>query len=582
MGDTTFISFFSGIGGFDLGFERADFRCVAQVEKDKAARTVLARHFPNVLRLEDIRDVRSTDLPTADVWCGGFPCQDVSIAGDRAGLAGKRSGLWFEFLRLIREACPRFVVIENVPGLLSSNRGRDFATILQGLVECGYRVVWRVLDAQHFGLAQRRKRVFIVASLGDGRAAEILFESQSVRGGAQSSRAEREGIAATIGASAPSRRNGGSSPTAGHLVAGTLAASGAGTARPAGQKNEADMLIYFGFRRSDEYVDAEVASPLAARDYKFARDLVIAEAVDVRNFGSNGEISGTLQSKGRGGYSLNHQNPIAFNGKISAASNRVDPVRRGDYSGTVEAGRQDAVLLNGGVRRLTPLECERLQGFPDGWTEYIQDSGQCVIIGEWLKHFARLKDVLVPSLIGRGESALCTISDSKDTELSIYQLGTIPPLNDAQSVIGWLVNMERGDTVPDTTNHGNDMVIRCNLNGTPQQEPHKPSEEGDTTALQLRLLLEDRYSPERLSTISTWMRQMTPLLISTFAKMPPNTVEFTLRWNEPRPNSSRSDFWCLKTVNIKQQSDSARYRQLGNAVAVPVAEWIGRRIVECR
>lgn len=175
----TFISLFSGIGGFDLGFERAGMQCAAQIEIDAKARAVLNRHFPAVPVMEDVRHAGKHNLPAVDLIAGGFPCQDVSVAGNRAGLAGERSGLWFEFLRIVTELAPKWVVIENVPGLLSSNRGRDFAVILHGLVSVGYRVGWRVLDAQYFGLAQQRQRVFIVGSLRDGRCAEALFETHS-------------------------------------------------------------------------------------------------------------------------------------------------------------------------------------------------------------------------------------------------------------------------------------------------------------------------------------------------------------------------------------------------------------------
>jgi DNA (cytosine-5)-methyltransferase 1 len=171
-----FISLFSGIGGFDLGFDRAGMECAAQVEFDEQASAVLARHWPDVPRFKDVRGVGKHNLPTVELICGGFPCQDVSVAGKRAGLAGERSGLWFEFHRILDELKPEWVVIENVPGLLSSQGGRDFAVILQGLVELRYGVAWRVLDAQYAGVAQRRRRVFIVGHLGDGRAAEVLFE----------------------------------------------------------------------------------------------------------------------------------------------------------------------------------------------------------------------------------------------------------------------------------------------------------------------------------------------------------------------------------------------------------------------
>lgn len=175
---TTFGSLFSGIGGFDLGLELAGLQCKWQCELNDFAIKILERHWPNVKRFKDVRDVNGRNAATVDVIVGGFPCQDLSIAGRRKGLAGEQSGLWFEFYRILKDMQPKLVVIENVPGLLSSNDGRDFAIILRGLVGIGYGVSWRIFDSQYFGVAQQRRRLFIVGSFGNGRSAQILFEPQ--------------------------------------------------------------------------------------------------------------------------------------------------------------------------------------------------------------------------------------------------------------------------------------------------------------------------------------------------------------------------------------------------------------------
>lgn len=162
-----FISLFAGIGGFDLGFERAGMECVAQVEIDEWCQRVLTKHWPNVPKFGDINDVgtgRKYQLPSADLICGGFPCQDVSVAGWQKGIKkGTRSGLFFEAVRIIREVQPRWVVIENVTGLFSSNNGRDFATVLWELSKIGYDAEWYVISACAFGFPHTRERVFIVA-----------------------------------------------------------------------------------------------------------------------------------------------------------------------------------------------------------------------------------------------------------------------------------------------------------------------------------------------------------------------------------------------------------------------------------
>lgn len=174
-------SFFAGIGGFDLGFERAGMETVWQCEIKPFCQDVLNYHWPDVPKATDIRDVEIADIPAADVWAGGFPCQDISLArmGPRSGLHGKQSGLFFDFAKLLEAGRPEFVVLENVAGLLSSNQGRDFGLVIRTLADLGYGVAWRVLDSRHFGVPQSRTRVFIVGSLGDPEAAaSVLFEPE--------------------------------------------------------------------------------------------------------------------------------------------------------------------------------------------------------------------------------------------------------------------------------------------------------------------------------------------------------------------------------------------------------------------
>lgn len=170
-------SFFSGIGGFDLGFEMAGMAVVMQCEIDPFCRKVLKKHWPDVPLYGDIAEIKSEQIPDVDVYVAGFPCQDLSLAnqGKRKGLEGKRSGLFHEFIRLVEERQPRWIVLENVPGLLNSNSGRDFAVVLNTLDGGGYRVSWRVFDSKFFGTPQRRRRVFLVGSLGTIGSEERFF-----------------------------------------------------------------------------------------------------------------------------------------------------------------------------------------------------------------------------------------------------------------------------------------------------------------------------------------------------------------------------------------------------------------------
>ena len=194
----TAVSLFAGVGGFDLALERAGAKVVAAVEIDKNARGVLAKQFPNTKLFNDVTTVTGEDLrnagfiPEHGIITGGFPCQDLSVAGKRAGLAGARSGLFYEIARIADETKAKWLVLENVPGLLSSQRGADMGAVVGTLVDLGYGVAWRVLDAQHFGVPQRRRRVFIVAErAGDPTGcAEILFEPTSLRGDTSQGRAQ--------------------------------------------------------------------------------------------------------------------------------------------------------------------------------------------------------------------------------------------------------------------------------------------------------------------------------------------------------------------------------------------------------
>jgi DNA (cytosine-5)-methyltransferase 1 len=213
----TAVSLFAGIGGFDLALERQGVKVVASVEIDKKAQDVLRKHFPHSTIFGDITGVTGEQLraagfdPANGIITGGFPCQDLSVAGKRAGLAGKRSGLFWEICRILDETRAQTFILENVPGLLNSNGGRDMAVVLEALVKRGYRVGWRVLDAQYFGVPQRRRRVFIVGCLGNSgpSPAEILSISEGRAGYLEASNAKRQDTATAIATSVGESRRAG-------------------------------------------------------------------------------------------------------------------------------------------------------------------------------------------------------------------------------------------------------------------------------------------------------------------------------------------------------------------------------------
>ena len=162
-------SLFTGIGGIDLGLDMAGMECVWQVEVDDYCTQVLEKRWPNATRYRDIFELNGKELESVDLICGGFPCQPVSVAGRRGGTSDER-WLWGEFARIIRQVKPRWVVAENVTGLLSANSGRAFAEVLRDLAESGYDAVWDVFPAGGpggVGAPHRRERIFIIAKLAD-------------------------------------------------------------------------------------------------------------------------------------------------------------------------------------------------------------------------------------------------------------------------------------------------------------------------------------------------------------------------------------------------------------------------------
>jgi len=344
----TFGSLFSGIGGFDLGFEQAGMKCAWQCEIDKQARSVLSTHWPNITIIEDVRNVRTGAVEYVDLICGGFPCQDVSVAGKREGLAGKRSGLWFEFLRVLDELRPQWVVIENVPGLLSSNKGRDFATILQGLVKLRYGVSWRVLDAQYFGVAQRRRRVFIVGSLGDGRSAQVLFEREGLFGHSPKVNKQRQGIT-------PS-------------VASGINGSGLRGRQPGSAASLVSTPLVFDWQSGGDVRHSFSEKPMLQANQTpaiFQQN----QRNEVRNLGG---LAGSIQAQP----GMKQQNYVFFGGNNRSAaigrSTALSTKQRYDFSSEtfiLGDGQPELYSSHGRPRRLTPTECERLQGFPDGWTD---------------------------------------------------------------------------------------------------------------------------------------------------------------------------------------------------------------------
>ena len=205
-----YLSVCSGIEAASMAWEPLGWQPAAFAEVEKFPSAVLAHHWPQVPNMGDMNNHEQWDLPAIDVLVGGTPCQSFSVAGLRKGLRDPRGGLMLTFLEIAQRRRPRWIVWENVPGVLSSNGGRDFGSFLGALGSLGYGWAYRILDAQWCGVAQRRRRVFVIANLGDGAApAKVLFESESVRRNPAPSREAGERTAADAAGGAGNGRRGG-------------------------------------------------------------------------------------------------------------------------------------------------------------------------------------------------------------------------------------------------------------------------------------------------------------------------------------------------------------------------------------
>lgn len=306
-------STFTGIGGADLGFEAAGFKIAWQCELDAWKRSVLAAHWPSIPIYEDIARLCVEDWvdnpEPVDVMIGGFPCQDLSIAGKRKGFSGERSVLAFEFLRVAETLKPRWLVLENVPGLLSSNKGLDFQRLLSEVVASGYGgLAWRCLDARYFGVPQRRRRIFIVA-----RRAEAGVDPRTASG----------------------------------LALRALCESGSGDTTPCIPPwQEATATVGGG---ADE---GRIVGALSAQGYTQYTD----------------------QEFVRAGQLVTDHDVVAFRKSARVRSDDTPETWVDDgianTLNTFDVGdvRTTHAVVDSAVRRLTPLEFERLMGLPDQFT----------------------------------------------------------------------------------------------------------------------------------------------------------------------------------------------------------------------
>jgi DNA (cytosine-5)-methyltransferase 1 len=367
-GGMRFLSVCSGIEAASVAWNPLGWKAEAFAEIEPFPCSILSHHYPETPNLGDMTKYHEWNIGPIDLLCGGTPCQSFSVAGLRKGLADPRGNLALVFLGIVDRFRPKWVVWENVPGVLSSEEGRDFACFLGGLGQLGYGWAYRVLDAQYFGVPQRRRRPFIVGYLGDWRRpAAVLFERHCLQGHPAPCRQAGKNVAPTISAR-------------------TKGSGGLGTDFDCdGGLIAAHTLLGKPNCSHDTTLETYIAHSLTGNGFDASEDgtgrgtPLVPIAFSAKDYGAAvGEVAPTLRA---GGHAESHQNggvmpavaiPLLEIGKGTSSRgsgpNGCGIGNNGDPMFTLQAGAQHGIGTQWGVRRLTPTECERLQGFPDGYT----------------------------------------------------------------------------------------------------------------------------------------------------------------------------------------------------------------------
>jgi DNA (cytosine-5)-methyltransferase 1 len=550
----TAVSLFAGVGGFDLAMERNGIDVVAAVEIDPNAQGVLKHRFPNTTIFGDVTTVTGKDLtdagfvPSRGIITGGFPCQDLSVAGKRAGLAGKRSGLYWEIIRLVEELSPQYLVLENVPGLLSSNGGRDMGTVIGALTQRGYCVGWRVLDAQYFGVAQRRRRVFIVASLGEDGSApgQVLALEEGLRGDFTSRRKKRKAVAEDAGDSLAigfSHKNGlDPQPSSDHFPTIRVGVDGAAVCLPAlvtmregksggGKGPLVSENISLTLNQTNEQVlidasneERSVANCLPAELYHKStitnQDVNSGHLVvfdPSRRDGARiqeGTVNTLSAFMGTGGNNV----PMVA---MAFTQNQRDEVRDlGDVAGALQAqpGMKQQTFLAytntqevAGTMTANGIRCDLFKA-EKGYLSVGEDE---------------LNDATVGPLTARGMSCAKGTETVDSHHYVLEAPSVVYPIDDGREV-------------------------EKHQNGTGIGEAGAPS------------YTLDRAQYASVAVPPSTVRRLTPMECERLQGFPDG-------WTEARVDPVKG---------LVKQADTARYKQMGNAVAVPVVEWIMKRLVE--
>lgn len=541
----TYGELFAGVSGMGLGLDAAGMVGRWRVELDRAAAGVIARHHPEAMLEADvvafakwISRIRKTDAKRFSAYvvrliAGGSPCQDLSVAGARAGLAGERSGLFRVMVRICRILRPSLVLWENVAGALSSNGGRDFAAVIGAFTGCvpdvpddgwgtggfaraaepgRWNVAWRVLDSQFFGVPQRRRRVFLVASLGDGSCVEILFEPESVRGDTAPSREARERVAGTLA----SRTSGG-----GDLGSDMEMDGGLQVAEIAPTLN-----AHFGDKQGlqNQHIDAggDCSSPAVARPLTTSNQRIDAETE-------------TLIPTRRGGFFDDAPTH-------TLTGNGFDASEDGTGRGTPLVTAFDPTQITSSENRSNPQ--------PDGPCHTLAKGAHAPAVAINLRgrEGGAMAEVASVRAASGGSTRSYVAFSSKD---SGADAGEVAPTLRAG---GHMDSHQNGGVMPA-------VAI------TPELADPLSANEGKTYS-------HGGNNPGKLHNVVAGVRRLTPRECERLQGWPDDHT----RWKVALRREGNN--WRVVEGPRIEQADGPRYKQCGNGVTANVAEWIARRIVK--
>ena len=556
------LSLFSGVGGFDLGLENAGMKTIYQCEWDKHANSILERHWPQVPRWGDITTLTAKEIlrhgTPPDVVAWGSPCQDLSVAGKRAGLEGERSGLFHEGIRIINELrketnneYPKISIWENVAGALSSNRGADFGVIIDEMAKAGAMVIeWGLLDAQHFGIPQRRRRVFCIAIFNSATATNcpnpLLPIGESLRGNPKKGKPKRKGAASE-----------------------TSAGFGSGS---------------FG-----GWTETDTAITLSARDHKGGNTIAV-EGYTSSSFAQYQEGVGTLRSNGGdlgGGSETLIAEPYVKSRRAQSATDdetwvpgEVNPTLNSFDVGDTRATTAiiEPILIDG-----TRVDDVRVYEPPVQTLGARMGTGgnNVPLIG--FSHTqglsAQPSEDAFPTLRTEGNGMAVAIPI--DTRNALRD----PEKYDAQNRQGLGIGNDGDPMATLTSTHVNAVAYGIQGNVIGRQPDNGPvgkghTEEGDPmftlTGTDVHAVAYDEYNDsinETHHALRAGTKQSTGVLEPTMAvrRLTPLECERLMGWPDDHTRYK---------ADGTEQADTHRYKQCGNGVASPVAEWIGKQLMK--